>query len=137
MSDKPFFLDTNIFIYANTAQDAGKLEIAQRLVTSGESIASAQVSNEFCNVLRRKFPDKFAEAESILRDIRADVEIVPLTVEMTELAVSISKRYLLSFYDSLILAAASEHGCSMVLSEDLQHGFKLESGLVVLNPFIT
>ena len=136
MSGSPFFLDTNILIYANTAQDAAKQEIAQRLVTSGDAMTSVQALNEFCNVLRRKFPDKFAEVEAVLQDIQIDVEVMPLTAEITRRAVAISKRYLLSFYDRLILAAASEYGCSAVLSEDLQHGFKLETGLVVINPFI-
>lgn len=66
MSGRPFFLDTNILIYANTAQDAAKQEIAQRLVTSGDAMTSVQALNEFCNVLRRKFPDKFAEVEAVL-----------------------------------------------------------------------
>jgi predicted nucleic acid-binding protein len=136
MSGRPFFLDTNILIYANTAQDSTKQEIAQRLITSGEAMISSQALNEFCNVLRRKFPDKFAGVEAVLQDIQLDVEVVPLTAETTNLAVAISKRYLLSFYDSLILAAASEYGCSAVLSEDLQHGFKLETDLVVINPFL-
>lgn len=136
MSDKPFFLDTNILIYANTTQDEAKKVIAQRLVASGEAMTSAQTLNEFCNVLRRKFPQKFTEVETILQDIQIDVDVVPLTAKMTEQAVSISKRYLLSFYDSLILAAASEYGCSAVLSEDLQNGFKLETGLVIINPFL-
>lgn len=35
MSAKPFFLDTNILIYANTSQDEAKKVIAQRLVTLG------------------------------------------------------------------------------------------------------
>lgn len=136
MSDKPFFLDTNILIYANTNQDETKQGVAQRLVSSGDAITSAQTLNEFCNVLRRKFPDKFAEVEAVLQDIQVDVDVVPLTAEMTKRAIAISKRYLLSFYDSLILAAASEYGCSAVLSEDLQHGFKLETGLLVINPFL-
>lgn len=130
MSDKPFFLDTNILIYANTNQDETKQGVAQRLVSSGDAITSAQTLNEFCNVLRRKFPDKFAEVEAVLQDIQVDVDVVPLTAEMTKRAIAISKRYLLSFYDSLILAAASEYGCSAVLSEDLQHGFKLETETV-------
>lgn len=136
MSVRPFFLDTNILIYANTAQEPAKQEIARRLITSGDAISSAQVVNEFCNVLRRKFPDKFCEVEAVLQDIQIDLVIAPLTVAMTAQAVAISKRYLLSFYDSLILAAAVAYGCDVVLSEDLQHGFKLESGLMVVNPFL-
>lgn len=136
MSARPFFLDTNILIYANTSQDETKKTIAQRLITSGDAMTSAQTLNEFCNVLRRKFPQKFTEVEAILQDIQIDVEVVPLTAKMTHQAAAISKRYLLSFYDSLILAAASEQGCRAVLSEDLQNSFKLETGLVIINPFI-
>ena len=39
-----------------------------------------------------------------------------------------------SFYDSLIVAAALEAGCKRLLSEDLQHGQRIE-GLRVENPF--
>ena len=136
MSARPFFLDTNILIYANTSQDEAKKVIAQRLVTSGAAMTSAQTLNEFCNVLRRKFPQKFTEVDAILQDIQIDVDVVPLTAHMTHQAVAISKRHLLSFYDSLILAAASEYNCSAILSEDLQNGFKLETGLMIVNPFI-
>lgn len=136
MSAKPFFLDTNILIYANTNQDEAKKTLAQRLITSGEVMTSTQTLNEFCNVLRRKFPQKFIEVEAILQDIQMDVDVVPLTASITHQAVAISKRYLLSFYDSLILAAASEYDCSAVLSEDLQNGFKLDTDLVIINPFL-
>lgn len=38
------------------------------------------------------------------------------------------------FYDSLIVAAALQLGCSTLLSEDLQDGRTLD-GLVIRNPF--
>ena len=38
------------------------------------------------------------------------------------------------FYDSLIVAAALEAGCTRLLSEDLQHGQQIE-GLTIENPF--
>lgn len=136
MSVSHFFLDTNILIYANTAQDPVKQSTAQRLIASGDAIVSAQVLNEFCNVLRRKFPDKFLSVESVLLDFQVSVDVIPLTADTTNQAILISKRYQLSFYDSLILASASEHGCRAVLSEDMQHGFQLESGLTIINPFI-
>jgi len=71
-----------------------------------------------------------------LEDFQIDVDVIPLTADMTKQAVATSKRYQLSFYDSLILAAASEHGCRAVLSEDMQHGFKLDNGLTIINPFL-
>lgn len=38
-------------------------------------------------------------------------------------------------YDSLIVAAALEAGCTRLLTEDLQHGQRIET-LIVENPFI-
>jgi len=77
MGARPFFLDTNILIYGNTAQDPAKQSVAQRLITSGEAVASAQVLNEFCNVLRRKFPDKFSDVESVLGSVDVSSALCP------------------------------------------------------------
>ncbi|MEO5344322.1 MAG: nucleic-acid-binding protein, partial [Gammaproteobacteria bacterium SHHR-1] len=47
----------------------------------------------------------------------------------------IASRYSLSHYDSLILAAALEAGCSVVYSEDMQHGQQINNRLTIINPF--
>lgn len=39
------------------------------------------------------------------------------------------------FYDSLIVAAALEGGCKRLLSEDLQHGQRIDT-LRIENPFL-
>lgn len=49
-------------------------------------------------------------------------------------ALELQARYHYSFYDSLILAAALESGCTRVLSEDLQDCQRIE-GLTIENPF--
>jgi predicted nucleic acid-binding protein len=41
-----------------------------------------------------------------------------------------------SFYDSLIVAAAVDTGCSTLLSEDLQDGRTVQ-GVKIVNPFTT
>ena len=50
-------------------------------------------------------------------------------------ALRLSDRYRLPWYDSLILAAAIEGQCSLLYSEDLQHGQRFED-LQVENPFL-
>ena len=47
----------------------------------------------------------------------------------------IQKRYGFGFYDSLILSAALEAGCTRLYSEDLQHGQRI-GNLVVESPFL-
>lgn len=136
MSGKPFFVDTNIFVYAYSTQNAEKREVARRLISSGQVMTSVQTLNELCNVLRKKLSSSFDYAEDILREINRLLPVVILDYETTIIALRVSKRYQLSFYDSLILTAAIQHHCISVLSEDLHNGLVLEEGLTVVNPFL-
>lgn len=129
------FLDTNILIYRFSEQDAQKRIIAANLLGSENAMISVQVLNEFCNTIRRKFPDKFQQVEATLSEIGTLVSVADLKKEDTMGAVQISRRYGFSYYDSLILASAQRHGCKAVFSEDMQHEMVLDSGLQILNPF--
>jgi len=130
-----YFLDTNILLYRYSDQDVDKRRIAANLLESGRAIASAQVLNEFCNVTRKKFPASYAKIESALTDIQRLLPIMPLDFVDTLSAVRISSRYEYSYYDSLILASAERHGCRVVLTEDMQSGQILDSGVRIWNPF--
>ena len=57
------------------------------------------------------------------------------TAALYQSAVSFQSRYGFSFYDSLIVAAALEAGCTRLYSEDLQHGQQIQR-LTILNPFV-
>ena len=52
-----------------------------------------------------------------------------------ERALELQGRYRFSFYDSLVVAAALESGCTRLYSEDLQHGQRV-GGLTIENPFL-
>jgi len=61
-----------------------------------------------------------------------------LTINSKETILSaahIANRYGFSFYDSLIIAAALETGCSVLYSEDLNNGQIIEKKLKIVNPF--
>lgn len=47
----------------------------------------------------------------------------------------LGERYGYSYFDSLMLASALEQGCSILYSEDMQHGQILEGGLRIIDPF--
>jgi predicted nucleic acid-binding protein len=49
--------------------------------------------------------------------------------------IGIQERYRLSWYDSLIVAAAQQAGCKRLYSEDLQHGQHF-GAVTVHNPFL-
>lgn len=130
-----YFLDTNILLYRYSAQDNEKRSISANLLESGQAIVTVQVMNEFCNVTRKKFPASYSKIESTLIEIQGLLPIMPLDFIDTLTAIRISARYRYSYYDSLILASAERHGCRLVISEDMQSGQVLESGVRILNPF--
>ncbi len=66
-------------------------------------------------------------AEAIIRDALASGPLY-------HRALDVQARWRFSFYDSLIVASALQAGCHTLLSEDLQHGQKME-GLTVVDPF--
>ena len=57
------------------------------------------------------------------------------SINLYQRGLALQSRYKLSYYDALIVAAALESGCKRLLSEDLQHGLKVEK-LVITNPFL-
>lgn len=68
-----------------------------------------------------------------------DTVLVPLLRESASAALyhralDIQEHYRFSFHDSLIVAAALAAGCSRLVSEDLQHGQRIEN-LTISNPF--
>ena len=59
-----------------------------------------------------------------------------MTPELFHSAVAISQRFLLSYWDGAILAAARALGCDVVYSEDMSPQQDYD-GLRVINPFAT
>ena len=133
MSARPF-LDTNILVYAFASSDP-RMQKALSLVASG-GVVSIQVFNEFVNVSRRKLFRDWGEIEAALSVLKTLLDApLPLTLEIHQSAINIARDYDYHFYDSLILAAALQAGCSIVYTEDLRHGQTID-GLTIHNPFI-
>lgn len=139
MSDRSF-LDTNILIYAYDRDAGQKREQAAELISAlwkqRSGILSTQVLQEFYVNVTRKIPTPLSPAKA--RDIVCKYLTWPL-VENNGASVltasEIQERFLLSFWDALILAAAREGGAKEVISEDLNHG-QIILGLTIRNPFL-
>jgi len=63
-------------------------------------------------------------------------QVAPLTVATHEAALRIAARYGFGFYDSVIVASAQLAKCSLLYSEDFQHGQSIDGKLTVRNPFL-
>jgi len=134
------FLDTNIFIYSFDRTDPPKARLAQQIITDhaarGNGVISFQVVQEFFNVAFRKFQPALRpeEATNYLLTVLRPFLAVDSSIGLYSAALAIRLRYQLSWYDSLIVAAASEASCSVLYTEDLQHGAKI-NGVKIENPF--
>ncbi|MFT4194580.1 PIN domain-containing protein [Ottowia sp.] len=135
------FFDSNVLVYAFDTRDPRRSSVAQDLLGRAQreqsAVISAQVVQETLNVLVRKLTPRMnaADARKILDHILVPLWRIHPSAALYARGLGIQERYSLSFYDSLIVAAALEGGCTRLLSEDMQHGQQIE-GLRVENPFL-
>lgn len=134
------FIDTNVLIYQLEALDPRKHAIAESIVSAGVATGNAcisfQVIQECLNTVLRKAQIKLdaTSARAYLDQVLVPLHRVPSSVALYRSALQLQLRWRFSFYDSLIVAAALEAGCKRLLSEDLQHGQRIET-LTIENPF--
>jgi predicted nucleic acid-binding protein len=133
----PVFVDTNVLIYAVDTFDRRKHEAARmwraELWKSKRGRVSFQVLQEFYAKVTQKWPAARDDARAEVRDLLKWKPVV-LDDGVIEHGWKIQDRYKLSFWDSLIVAAARQSLCAYLLTEDLQAGQEIE-GLVVVSPF--
>lgn len=132
MSDRPF-LDTTILIYA-LAQNDPRTSTAEQLLIRG-GVISVHVLNEFVSVARRKFTMSWLDIIEALDAIRVlCTSPEAITMDTHNSALRIAQRYGYHIYDSLVIAAALQAGCTTLYSEDMQDGQSIGS-LTIRNPF--
>ena len=132
------FVDTNVLIYAASpaSDEATKQRVAQRLLEAGDLALSVQVLQEFYHQvtrLTRPTPLTQDHALQFIASLRG-FPVQAVTVDVFRNAVAISRRFLLSYWDGAILAAATAAGCDAVYSEDMNAGQDYD-GVRVINPF--
>ena len=130
------FFDTNQIIYLYSSNELNKTNTVKNCVLETDSHVSTQVLQEMCNVMRRKYGAPLTVIDNILSQIEMNFKIYKNSVSTVRLALQIADRYQFAFYDSMIIAAALESGCSILYSEDMHHEQKIDNQLTILNPFL-
>lgn len=131
-------IDTNILVYAEGHGDADRCRRANALMArlaDQPLVLPVQVLGESVRVLHGRMKRPMVEVQSIVERWRrlygsADSTATALTLAMTAVA-----EHQLPIWDALILAVAAEQRCTLLLSEDFQHGFAWQ-GVTVVNPFV-
>jgi len=132
-----YFLDTNILVYAWANKDNDRSTKARSLigecVKNNSAVISTQVLQEFYSVVTVKLGcDKLAAKEATQRFSR--IPLVQVDAALIQQAIDISILSQLSFWDSLIIAAAGYANCHILYSEDLNDGQVVRS-ITIANPF--
>ena len=110
MSDRAF-IDTNVLVYAYDKHDPEKQKKAQELLADAirreNAVLSVQVLSEFFNAMTRhiKPPMTADEAQSIIATFSI-LAVEDIDLAMVFRAIDTHKLYQISYWDSLIVAAA-------------------------------
>jgi predicted nucleic acid-binding protein len=133
--------DTNILVYlagiSRAPSDTAKIEKALNLhsvlAESCTCVAPLQVFGELYVVLHRARGDR-VQAREIVLAFQEQFEPVSINVASFSEALRLATDHKLQFWDALILNAAADAGCALLLSEDMQAGFAWR-GVTVADPF--
>jgi predicted nucleic acid-binding protein len=133
------FVDANVFVYARDARDPHKHKRAadwiDLLWREQRGRTSAQALLEFYAVATRKLTPR-VPSELAWRDVERYLGWRPRATdeELLRRARSLEERHRLSWWDSMIVAAAQLQNCEVLLTEDLHDGAAF-GPLVVRSPF--
>ncbi|EHR73255.1 putative nucleic-acid-binding protein [Burkholderiales bacterium JOSHI_001] len=134
------FVDTNILVYsedgANPSKQARAIDWLRALWQRRAGRLSTQVLNEFYVTATRKLAPPMPAGDA-RAEVRRYQRWQPWTVDhaTVEAAWSVESRYGFHYWDALMVAAAQQQGCEILLTEDLQHDQVID-GLRILNPFL-
>ena len=129
------FLDSNIVIYLYSEDESDKAELALQCAQQPEVWISTQVLNKVSNVLRRKQQQSYSAIFKVVQELQANFQVTTVTTRTIEQALLLGERYHYSYFDSLMLASALETSCTVLYSEDMQHGQLIEGLVRIVDPF--
>ena len=138
-SDEAVFLDTNILAYAfgkvQSPRKKAARDLVARLMPEQALRISTQVLQELFVTLTRKAPQPCPVREAIAQlEELSTWPLFSVDYEAVHEAAVLSRDAVISFWDALIVVAASRSGARTLYTEDLNHGQEI-LGVRVVNPF--
>jgi predicted nucleic acid-binding protein len=138
-TSKPLvFVDSNIWLYALiVGQDEEKAKIANRLLADNVTnlVMSSQVVLEVVSNLLKKLRSDESEIIRFITSSYHYFRVVHVDEVVMTQASQLRTRYSLSYWDSLIVAAALESHATILYSEDMQNRLVFNNKLTIINPF--
>lgn len=133
------FTDSNIWLYALiTGQDPAKSQVAGQLIAhnTAQLILSNQVVIEVVANLIKKSNLNEDNFQQFIISAYHDYRVISVDEAIMSRASHLRVQYAISYWDSLIIAAALQAGASTLYTEDMQNGQVIDNQLTIVNPFI-
>ena len=131
------FFDTNVLVYADDKAAPAKQRRALDLVAEHRrartGVVSLQVLQEYFVTVTRKLR---LDPRIARRKVELIAEFDVASPEVADIlaAIDLHRLHGVSFWDALVLRAAKQAGCSILLSEDMQGNREID-GVQIVNPF--
>jgi len=131
------FFDTNVLVYADDKAVPAKQRRALDLIAEHRrartGVVSLQVLQEyFVTVTRKLHLDPRIARRKV--ELIAEFDVASPEVADILAAIDLHRLHGVSFWDALVLRAAKQAGCSILLSEDMQGNREID-GVQIVNPF--
>ena len=130
-------LDTNVLAYAEGVNGPSMKNLALELVDRlprASVVLPVQTLGELFQVLVRKAGRSPASARSAILSWRDAFALFETSAGAMLAAADLAVNHQLGIWDAVILSAAAEADCHLLLSEDMQDGF-IWQGVTIANPF--
>jgi len=132
------FFDTNVLVYSHDHDCPSKRDRARELiaqaVSDADGVISGQVLGETFVTLTKKIGIAADAAADEISRYAAGFKVVEISSSLVLRAIQLKAECQLSYWDSLIIAAAEAASCETVWSEDLNDG-QIYGEVIVRNPF--
>lgn len=130
-------LDTNVLAYAEGVNGAPRRKTALDIIEKlpiGDTFLPAQALGELFHVLVRKADRSPERAQAAILSWQGAYSVIETSSSVLLAGMDLAVNHGFGIWDSIILAAAANAGCRLLLSEDMQSGF-IWNGVTVANPF--
>jgi predicted nucleic acid-binding protein len=131
-------VDSNILIYAEGTDDPVKRQAAIALIgrIGHRNIAlPMQAAGETLRWMIKRGGFERRVALERLAWWLDRCEPLAVSVEAFRLSLRLVEDHAFQLWDAVIVAASTEAGAAVLLSEDMQHGFRWR-GITIVNPFV-
>lgn len=132
-------LDTNVLAYAEGVNGEARKDTARQIMLELEAeeiVIPVQALGELFNVLTRKARWPAAQARKAVLGWHHSYQVADTSSAVLLEAIEVTVAHQFALWDAIMLAAAAQAGCRLLLSEDMHDGFTWR-GVTLRNPFVS